>query len=63
MFPATEQALKSEGYQFAGTGSCRGCGARLEWWVTPSGKRIPLEPVTFKAHFASCPKAKEFRHE
>ncbi len=60
-FPSTEAGLKAEGYQFAGTSLCKGCHARIEWWITPTGKRMPLNPVTFIAHHATCPNAKDFR--
>lgn len=54
--------------------NCRGCGARIVFLETESGKKIPVEiddklkaaDVVFQwgrhtAHFANCPKASAFR--
>jgi hypothetical protein len=60
-FPKTDQELKEQGYQFQGTSICKGCGRKMEWYATPRGKRIPLDPGTRDAHFTTCPKAKDFR--
>lgn len=62
-FPKTEEELNSAGYQFTGQSICRGCGALMEWWITPSGKKMPLDPVTREPHHATCPKADGFRRK
>lgn len=53
---------------------CRGCGAPMEWVKSTTGRNIPVDPkrvtvvlddgqvVTGRvSHFATCPKAGEFR--
>lgn len=60
-FPRTDSDLKAAGYEYDNTSHCRGCGAEIEWWRTPKGRLIPLDPGTMEAHFATCPKAKDFR--
>ena len=65
-FPQKFEELKPAGYRFDNHGLCRGCNAEIEWWVTPSGKKIPfnlmvkdLSPVV--AHFVTCPDREQFR--
>jgi hypothetical protein len=71
-FPATSDRLKAEGYEYDNDGFCRGCGELIEWWITPNGKKMPMEVVKTaiiqhatadvrQPHFASCPKAADFR--
>jgi hypothetical protein len=60
-FPKTDTELNAAGYKFENKAKCRGCGAELEFWLTPKGKHIPLDPGTLECHFSTCPKAKDFR--
>jgi len=73
-FPATSNELRAAGYEYDNDGVCRGCGAPMEWWITPSGKKMPL--VVIKAaplkvpsddmrqpHFQDCPAADQFRRK
>lgn len=62
-FPKTETELRAAGYEPPKEGSthCRGCGAEIEFWRTPKGKIIPLDAGTLESHWATCPKAKDFR--
>jgi hypothetical protein len=60
-FPRTDTELHAQGYRFNSTGRCRGCQAEIEWWDTPRGKFIPLDPGTLEPHWATCPKADEFK--
>jgi hypothetical protein len=41
-------------------GKCRGCGAEIYWVETKSGKNMPVNRDG-TSHFATCPKADEFR--
>jgi hypothetical protein len=76
-FPDTKETLEAAGYVFDNDGVCRGpsCGARVEWWITPDGKRMPMsvqeikigegyfaKAIGFKRipHWADCPDAKRF---
>lgn len=64
--PDTLPELQIAGYRHDGVGRCSRCDARMEWFVTPKGRRMPfsLKPGTetkYQAHFASCPFASHFR--
>jgi len=39
-FPATSNELRAAGYEYDNDANCRGCGARIEWWITPNGKKM-----------------------
>lgn len=65
-FPKTFDEMTPAGYVFEGDGVCRGCGDDIEWWKTPTGKKIPMNrmssgssPAT--AHFTTCSDAGSFR--
>jgi hypothetical protein len=65
-FPKTADELKAAGYAFDNDATCRGCGADIEWWITPRGSKLPMDPMprgTSEAvsHFATCPDAPTFR--
>ena len=60
-FPTNEKEFIEQGYQFSGTDHCRGCKALIEWWKTPKGKWMPLDPGTLEVHWHTCPKAKDFK--
>lgn len=67
-FPKTFSALKAAGYVFQNDGRCRGCQRDLEWWRTPSGRKMPFDPMDASKdespavpHHATCPNVEEFR--
>jgi hypothetical protein len=69
-FPANLHEMKRMGYTKTGYAKCKGCGAAIEWWQTPRAGKIPMNPMPMHgaddhapavAHFATCPKAKDFR--
>jgi hypothetical protein len=63
-FPQTLDELRTAGYRFDGHSHCRGCNAVIEWWITPHGKKLPMDVTDSgkaTSHFASCPKADQFR--
>ena len=65
-FPKTLDALREAGYKFQRHTPCRGCLAMIEWWLTPNSKYIPMDIDAHgkaEPHWASCPKAAEFRRE
>jgi hypothetical protein len=67
-FPKTFEALQAAGYRFDNHAKCRGCSADIEWWITPTGKKIPMdlmpEPTSeAKPHWATCPNAEDFRRK
>lgn len=61
-FPATREALEAAGYHYDTRGRCRGhrCQAEIDWWFTPQGHRIPLNPDC-TPHWASCHDKAQFR--
>jgi hypothetical protein len=64
-FPATRQALVEAGYTFMANKVCP-CGSRMELWHTPKDQTIPMNPMPeaeskAESHFATCPKAVQFR--
>ena len=65
-FPQTLDELKSAGYMFDNHAECRGCGESIEWWKTPNGKSIPMNPMDrgvspAVAHWSTCSEADSFR--
>lgn len=65
-FPKTLDELKAAGYRFDGHSNCRGCADIIEWWITPRGKRMPMDVQvdgSVKSHWVTCPKAADFRRE
>lgn len=59
-FPQTETELAEAGYKYQGTGKCRKCQAEINWYETPKGRMMPLDP-DLKPHWSSCPFADDFR--
>jgi hypothetical protein len=59
----TPEELTAAGYTFWNKSRCSGptCGAEIEWWKTPAGKSMPLDPDTLEPHFSSCLDAAKFR--
>ena len=62
-FPRTLNDMIPSGYQFDNHAECRGCGNDIEWWITPSGKKIPMNPMSAgsdsaTAHLSTCTEAR-----
>jgi len=57
------EKLREAGYHFDGWGQCRApeCRARLHFYVTPKGKRMPMDPETCQPHWASCKAVQRFK--
>jgi hypothetical protein len=51
-FPRDMNHLKAHGYKFQDDSVCKFCGADIEWWETPSGKKLPFDPMTYGASAA-----------
>jgi hypothetical protein len=63
-FPMTLDELRAAGYRFEEHSHCRGCNAVIEWWITPAGKKMPMDVTDSgkaQSHFATCPKVGDFR--
>jgi len=75
--PEKREDLLAMGYVYDNDGYCKGCGAPIEWWVTPKDKKMPMsvkevkdetkgffapvEKVIRVPHWSDCPNAQEFR--
>jgi hypothetical protein len=67
-FPKDREAMEKQGYRREFYSRCRGCHAAMEWWYSPAGKRLPMDPMEHPdtpaiSHFATCPEAQKFRKE
>ena len=67
-FPKDFHELKAAGYVFDNDAECRGCGDAIEWWITPNGKKIPMNPMPTGStpaisHFSTCSDAPLFRRQ
>ena len=65
-FPRDAVEMKNRGYVFDNDATCRGCGDDIEWWVTPTGKKIPMNPMPSSstpavAHWSTCTEQDSFR--
>ena len=66
-FPKTKVEMAEQGYKpTPGPATCRGCQKPIEFWLTPQGKNIPMDPMPAEdspatSHFATCPVAHKFR--
>lgn len=65
-FPKTLNEMVPSGYKFDNSSVCRGCGDEIEWWETPSGKKIPMNPMEHGssaavAHWSTCTEQDSFR--
>ena len=40
--PEKREDLVAMGYVFDNDAKCRGCGASIEWWLTPRDKKMPM---------------------
>jgi hypothetical protein len=43
--PNTLDDLKAAGWVFKNTSTCKGCGEDVEWWDSPTGSHVPLNPM------------------
>jgi hypothetical protein len=63
----TRLELVRDGYaQKTQSAVCKGCSADIEWWKTPKGKSIPMDPMPDErsravAHWTTCPNRKQFK--
>ena len=63
-FPKSLEELKAAGYVFSNHAACKGCGATVEWFTTPKGKKMPMDVDTagnVVSHFSTCKNAEDFR--
>lgn len=64
--PKTRDEQMLAGYKFSDHSRCRSCGASVEWWITPKGNKMPVDPMLtgndpWVSHFATCPNADNHR--
>lgn len=68
VFPANITALRSAGYQFLDFGICDGCNSIVEWWRTPKGRQIPINPMhaetsPARPHWVICPEVTRYKQK
>jgi hypothetical protein len=78
MIPTKREDLVLMGYVFDNEANCRGCGAEIEWWITPKGKKMPMSVKEIRErdspispikeiqrvpHWSDCPNAEDFRRK
>jgi hypothetical protein len=68
--PRTRAELERAGYKLDNISPCRGrtCSDRVQWVITPAGKKAPYdlmpEPESLAiSHFATCPDQARFRRK
>jgi len=64
-FPTVKTQMAAAGYTFTGCGTCAGCLADIEWWITPANKKMPMDPMPAEDspavnHCSTCPDANRF---
>jgi hypothetical protein len=71
--PDNSNDLRTMGYTYDGEGTCRGCKAKLEWWITPRDKKMSMSTKivgtlaegnrreVLEPHWGVCPNADDFR--
>jgi len=64
-FPTTIGSAVKRGFGYIGTSKCKYCGAPIDWWKLPSGKKMPVNEsdTEFVTHFKTCPHADEARRK
>ena len=65
-FPKNRAQMLTAGYKPQPSGECRACHKVIEFWQTPAGKQIPMDPMETDdslaiTHFATCPFAASLR--
>lgn len=71
-WPASSDAMKAEGWEYDNDSTCRGCHLPIEWWISPAGKKTPVDvippvnPLKNNAelrdlHFKSCTERDRFK--
>lgn len=65
-FPKTRAAMLVADYLYCHQGVCRGCGAKMEWWRTPTGAKMPMNPMLEEdspavPHWATCAEREQFQ--
>lgn len=57
--PENSDAMKAAGYLFMDHGCCDACYREIEWWRTPQGRQIPMDPMPrpsapARGHWSTC---------
>lgn len=65
-FPGTRAEMEAAGYSLNEYTRCKGCMRLMEFWHTPNGHRIPMNPMPEPqsdavSHFTDCPDVARFR--
>lgn len=65
-FPVDAYEMRVQGYKLLDHSRCDGCFEEIEWWRTPNGHQIPMNPMSNAespaiSHWATCTMVKQFR--
>jgi hypothetical protein len=67
-FPQNNTEMLMRGYEPNGgpQATCRACNAPIEWWMTPTGRKLPMNPMPTPetpaiAHWSTCTNPDRFR--
>ena len=61
VFPGNANGMRAAGYRFLDHGECVSCQAAIEWWLTPKGRNLSMNPMPTEEtpairHLATCSK-------
>jgi len=64
--PANADQMRMESYRFADHACCDACGEPVEWWISPQGRNILMNPMPTtetrdRLHAAVCGKRGSLR--
>jgi hypothetical protein len=67
-FPKNRREMIAQGYMPAGRDRCRVCPVTIEFWITPYGRRIPMNSMPSDdslavSHYATCKEPERFRRK
>ena len=57
--PANAEEMRAAGYRYMDHGQCDACDQPVEWWRTPQGRQIPMNPMPSptdraRGHWSTC---------
>lgn len=67
-FSANANGMRLANYRFSDHGVCVICQAEIEWWLTPQGRNIPMNPMPTEdtpaiGHWVTCDDFDKYREK
>ena len=50
----SHEQLQAAGFTWRRDGECGKCSRRVFWYTNPDRHFVPVDPITFMLHFATC---------